>query len=114
MRRTPFFLVLWPILMFLAAQTAPASRTPSTMLQVNSTADSGPGTLRLTASQLVFTADSGRVTVLERYDILGVAATRELPDRSLAQPALAVSTASEVLYFVVASAGDWERRLTHD
>lgn len=74
--------------------------------------DRGPGMLRLTPTQLIFTADSGRVTALERLDILGVSDTRELPDRTLAQAVLAVTTSSETYFFAVGSPAEWEKRLT--
>lgn len=75
--------------------------------------DAGSGVLRLTPSQLVFAADSGRVLVLERLDIIGVGVSRELPDRTLAQPVLVVTTASDVVYLLVASPEVWEWRLSH-
>lgn len=74
-------------------------------------AEQGPGVLRVTPSQLVFTLDSGRVVVLERADIVGVGATRELPDRTVAAAVLAVTTLASQHYFQVASPQEWERRL---
>lgn len=74
--------------------------------------DRGPGVLRLTASQLVFTADSGRVLVIERLDIAGVTTTRTLPDRDVAQPVLAVTTGADTYFFAVQAPAQWERRLT--
>lgn len=73
--------------------------------------EAGPGQLRLTPTQLVFAADSGRVLVIERIDIVGAGATRQLPDRTVARPVLAVSTATDVLYFDLDQAGRWERLL---
>lgn len=74
-------------------------------------AEQGPGVLRVTPSQLVFTLDSGRVVVLERADIVGVAATRELPDRTVAAAVLAVTSLTSAHYFQVATPQEWERRL---
>ncbi len=71
----------------------------------------GPGVLRASTTQLVFTADSGRVLVLERIDINGVGVTHELPDRTVAQAVLAVSTRDQNYYFAVADPTVWERRL---
>lgn len=75
--------------------------------------DAGSGVLRLTPSQLVFAADSGRVLVIERLDITGVGVSRDLPDRTLAQPVLVVTTGSDVVYVLVDSPEVWEWRLTH-
>jgi hypothetical protein len=74
--------------------------------------DTGPGRLRLGRSQLVFTADSGRVIVIELLDITGVSASRELPDRTLVHDVLVVSAGSHVYYFMVDSPAAWERWLT--
>jgi hypothetical protein len=74
--------------------------------------DQGSGRLRLSVSQLVFVADTGRVTVIERLDVTGVAASRELPDRTLAQEVLVVSTPAETFYFMVTGPRNWERWLT--
>lgn len=73
--------------------------------------EAGPGELRLTSSQLVFNADSGRLWVAERIDISGVSATRELPDRTVARPALVVIVDGEVHYFEVDEPLDWISRL---
>lgn len=73
--------------------------------------DRGPGVLRLTPSQLVFLADSGRVVLLDRLDIVGVGATRDLPDRTLARPVLVVTTTAAVVYLAVADPEVWVRRL---
>jgi hypothetical protein len=72
----------------------------------------GPGRLRLAATQLVFTAASQRVAVLERADITGVSTSVELPDRRLAKPALVVVAAGEAWYLVVPDADRWCRDLT--
>lgn len=74
--------------------------------------DQGPGVLRLTDSQLVFTADTGRVLVLERLDIVGVGQTPDLPGRTLARPVLAVTTTADTYYFAVRSVAHWESLLT--
>lgn len=74
--------------------------------------DRGPGVLRLSPSQLIFTADSGRVLVIERLDIAGVTTTRSLPDRDVVHPVLAVTTGADAYYFAVQSPAQWERRLT--
>ena len=71
----------------------------------------GFGTLRLTPSQLIFLANSGRVVTIERIDITGVTSTRMLPDHETAKPVLAVSTSAQVLYFAVDDPTRWERRL---
>lgn len=73
--------------------------------------DRGPGTLRLSPSQLVFTAGSGRVVAIERIDIIGVSVTAELPDRTIAKPVLAIATNSGIHYFAVPTPDEWERRL---
>ena len=52
----------------------------------------GPGRLRLTTTQLVFTADTGRVLVIERLELNGATLTHDLPDRSTASQLLAVAT----------------------
>lgn len=71
----------------------------------------GFGTLRVTPSQLVFLANSGRVVTLERLDITGVTTTKSLPDHETAKPVLAVSTQQQVYYFAVDDPVRWERRL---
>lgn len=71
----------------------------------------GFGTLRLTPSQLIFLANSGRVVTLERLDITGVSSTRTLPDHETAKPVLAVSTREQVVYFSVDDPVRWEQRL---
>lgn len=73
--------------------------------------DRGFGTLRLTPSQLIFLANSGRVITIERLDITGVTHTRMLPDHETAKPVLAVSTQGQVYYFSVDDPVRWERRL---
>lgn len=72
----------------------------------------GPGQLRVTPTQLVFASNAGRVLVVERLDITGVGATRDLPDRRTAAPVLVVSTDVQVYYFEVDEPGRWVRRLT--
>lgn len=74
--------------------------------------DQGPGQLRLTPTQLVFTAATGRVVVVERMDIVGATVTHELPERHTAGPVLAVRTEGDVLYFLVDDPEAWARRLT--
>lgn len=72
----------------------------------------GPGSLTLTTSQLIFTADSGRVVVVERLDIVGATTTVDLPDRSTVQAVLAVTTSSgDTWYFAVSDPEAWLRRL---
>ncbi len=72
----------------------------------------GPGTLHLTATQLVFSAASGRVLVIERLDIVGASTTHDLPDRHSASPVLAVRAGDDLHYFLVDDPEDWLRRLT--
>jgi hypothetical protein len=74
--------------------------------------DQGPGILRLTATQVVFTAATGRVVVIERLDIVGATVTTALPDRTTAAPVLAVTTGQEIYYFQVDRPRDWLRALT--
>ncbi|HNE89288.1 MAG: hypothetical protein U0R27_06670 [Candidatus Nanopelagicales bacterium] len=73
--------------------------------------DRGYGILRLTPSQLVFAANSGRVLTIERLDITGATVTKNLPDRESAQPMLAVSTRDAMYYFSVNDPLAWELRL---
>lgn len=73
--------------------------------------EAGPGRLALTSSQLVFTADSGRVWVVERIDISGASTTRDLPDRTVARPALVVTTSQDAHYFEVDDPANWVARL---
>jgi hypothetical protein len=73
--------------------------------------DRGFGTLRLTPSQLVFLANSGRVVTIERLEITGVSTTRTLPDHETVKPVLAVATHDAVHYFSVDDPATWERRL---
>lgn len=75
--------------------------------------DRGFGVLRLTPSQLIFAGNSGRVTTVERLEIVGVAATTQLPDHDTVKPVLAVSTTDGVHYFAVDDPGAWEIRLLH-
>jgi hypothetical protein len=75
-------------------------------------ADQGPGHLRLTPTQLVFTADAGRVLVIERLDITGATTTHDLPDHHAAAPVLVVRTDADVYYFLVADPEAWVRSLT--
>lgn len=72
----------------------------------------GPGTLRLTGTQLVFSSDAGRMLVIERLDLVGVGVTRDLPDRRTAAAVLVLTTLAEVLYFQVEQPEQWVRRLT--
>lgn len=112
----------WQKLRHLSTSQLPGQSTPALLPPVDghiaeSAAmaygpDRGPGVLRLTPTQLIFTADSGRVTALERLDIVGVSDTRDLPDRTLAQAVLAVTTSSETYFFAVGSPAEWEQRLT--
>lgn len=74
--------------------------------------DRGPGVLRLTPSQLVFTADSGRITVLERIAVVGATTTRALPDHDVAKPVLVVTTPAETWYIAVSDPEQWVARLT--
>lgn len=73
--------------------------------------DRGFGTLRLTPSQLIFLANSGRVLTIERIDITGVTRTQMLPDHETLKPVLVVSAHGEVYYFSVDDPVRWERRL---
>ncbi len=73
--------------------------------------DRGYGVLRLTPSQLVFAANSGRVVTIERLDITGATVTKSLPDHESAQPVLAVSTRDGMYYFSVNDPVAWELRL---
>jgi hypothetical protein len=75
--------------------------------------DRGFGTLRLTPTQLVFLANSGRVVTVERLDITGVTTTTVLPDHDTAKPVLAVATSSGVHYFSVDDPRAWEHRLLY-
>jgi hypothetical protein len=50
--------------------------------------------------------------VLERLDIVGVTATRDLPDRTTAAALLVVTTSEESFYFAVDRAEQWVRLLT--
>lgn len=88
----------------------PGDRGAPAMLAAG--ADQGPGHLHLTPTQLVFTASSGRVVVVERIDIVGATTTHELPDHHAAAPVLAVRTDDDVLYFLVEEPEAWVRRLT--
>lgn len=74
--------------------------------------DRGPGTLRLTDSQLVFDGDSGRVVVLDRWDIVGVSASRDLPDRTTAAEVLVVATTTDTYYWQVDQPRRWVDALT--
>ncbi len=73
--------------------------------------DRGYGVLRLTPSQLVFAANSGRVLTIERLDITGATVTTSLPDHESLQPVLAVSTRDAMFYFSVNDPLTWELRL---
>lgn len=73
--------------------------------------DRGYGVLRLTPSQLIFAANSGRVLTIERLEITGATSTRDLPDHSTARPVLAVTTRDAVHYFAVNDPVAWEVRL---
>ncbi len=74
--------------------------------------EAGPGTLALSTSQLVFTADSGRVVVVERIDITGATQSRALPDRTVAQPVLVISTRTDMWYFAIPDPAQWLTALT--
>lgn len=74
--------------------------------------DQGPGELALSTSQLVFTAQTGRVLAIERLDIEGVTTTTDLPDRQAAAQVLAVATEREVFYFLVDEPARWVGLLT--
>lgn len=73
--------------------------------------DRGHGMLRLTPSQLIFAADSGRVLTIERLDITGVTTTGDLPDRRTVKPVLAVTTGDDVHFFAVNDPARWALRL---
>ena len=73
--------------------------------------EAGPGWLTLYTTQLVFTAHSGRVVVTERFEIHGVTTSQELPDRTVARPALVVATGAETLYFEVDDPQGWASAL---
>lgn len=74
--------------------------------------DCGPGWLRLSPTQLVFSTDSGRVLVIERFDVNGVSVSYDLPDRTVARPALVVSAPPDVHYFEVPEPEEWVRLLS--
>ncbi len=74
--------------------------------------EQGPGVLRLSPTQLLFSAATGRVLVIERLDIIGATTTTALPDRTTAAPVLAVTTEQDVYYFQVDRPQDWLRALT--
>lgn len=74
--------------------------------------DSGPGHLRLGPTQLVFTAESGRVLVVERLDIVGATVTHELPGRTSASALMAIAAQDEVHYFLLDQPEAWVRRIT--
>jgi len=73
--------------------------------------DRGYGVLRLTPSQLIFAANSGRVLTVERLEITGATTTRELPGQETAKPVLAVASGERVYYFAVNDPLAWELRL---
>ena len=73
--------------------------------------EAGPGWLTLYPTQLVFTAHSGRVVVVERIAIHGVTTSQELPDRTVARPALVVATTADSHYFEVDDPADWATAL---
>ena len=83
------------------------SRERSERATVAFGSERGPGTLRLTPTQLIFAGDSGRVVVLERIAIVGVNVTTDLPDGSVAAPILAVTTRTESLYVSVTDPDRW-------
>ena len=74
--------------------------------------DRGPGSLRLSPSQLVFDGDSGRVIALERLDIVGVSTSRLLPDRTIAAEVLVVTTTTDTYFWAVAHPQQWVDDLT--
>lgn len=96
--------------------SAPGTALGSGEVQEPAAIAAGPergfGTLRLTPSQLIFLANSGRVVTIERIDITGVTWTRALPDHDTAKPVLAVATGPDVHYFAVDDPVAWQRRLT--
>ncbi|MFI0432380.1 MAG: hypothetical protein ACH36H_04485 [Candidatus Nanopelagicales bacterium] len=98
-----------------AAAEAMADAPPAYLVEERATLayglDRGPGLLRLTPSQLIFLADSGRVVLLDRLDVLGVGSTRDLPDRTLTREVLVVTTEAQVAYFAVAEPEEWVQRL---
>ena len=97
------------------APARPALAAPSGEYEEPAALSAGPdrgfGILRVTPSQLVFLANSGRVMTLERLDITGVTTTTALPDHDTAKPVLAVATRDTVHYFAVDDPAAWERRL---
>lgn len=93
-----------------ASSTGPSADT-SARARLLYGAEAGPGRLLLTSSQLIFNADSGRVWVVERIDISGASTTRDLPDRSIARPALVVTTTQDAHYFEVDDPAAWVARL---
>lgn len=105
--------VVWRLV---AGSSAPRAAVVSGEVQEPAAIASGPergfGTLRLTPSQLVFLANSGRVVTIERLDITGVTSTRSLPDHDTAKPVLAVATGADVHFFAVDDPAAWQRRLT--
>ena len=93
----------------LVEDTSPVLRRGRTRLLYGP--ESGPGWLTLTSTQLVFTAESGRVVVTERIDISGITTSRELPDRSVARAALVVAGGGDALYFEVDDPEGWAAAL---
>ena len=118
LRALPFLLLLGAVIAagFWVARRAPIRRSlpmaPSAVAVLAYGPDAGSGRLSVTPSQLVFTADSGRVLVVERLDITGATVARDLPDRTTSAPVLVVSTEREAHYFVVDQPEFWVRRLT--
>lgn len=115
--------VIWGIQRLRSLSAAPVRRSLSTspaviegdIVERSSLAygrDRGPGTLTLTPTQLLFAADSGRVMAVERIDIVGATTTRDLPDRTVAQPVLAVAAIGDTLFFAVTDPDAWVKRLT--
>ena len=73
--------------------------------------DRGYGVLRLTPSQLIFAANSGRVLTVERLEITGAPTPRDLPGQEAAKPVLAVASGERLSYFAVNDPLAWELRL---
>ncbi len=71
----------------------------------------GAGSLRLTPTQLVFTAASGRMLVIERAEIVGAGVTRETPTGRSASTLLVITTDADGFYFLLDDPQEWVSRL---
>ena len=71
----------------------------------------GAGLLHLTPTQLVFTAATGRVLVIERAGIVGAGLTHETPTGTSASTLLVITTGAEVYHFMLEGPQEWVARL---